>query len=284
MGSPPDPTARPPAHAAPGTPPTGERGDGREPVRPICSTRPGGVAASQLSRGKERGMSGSRRPRGRRGAALVAGCLLLGLGVPVARGDTGTGTVPRPAGGADVVLHWNGVAQHTVSQVPDPFLQVRSATITQVAVFEAVNAIVGRYQPYLGTVGAPPGAPPEAAAIAAAHRALTRLHPDPGRQPGRAAGGLAGGGAQRAGQGRRDRGRRGSRAGRAGRRRLRRRHPVCPRGPPRAGTGRPRPTSRRRSGPSSARSRPSRSSAARSSAWPRRRGSEAPATPTTTRR
>jgi hypothetical protein len=45
-------------------------------------------------------------------------------------------------------------------------------------VFEAVNAIVGDYQPYLGSVTAPPGASPEAAAVAAAHRALASLHPD----------------------------------------------------------------------------------------------------------
>ena len=68
--------------------------------------------------------------------------------------------------------------QATVTPVPDPFLQGRSAAITQVAVFEAVNAIVGDYEPYLGSVTAPPGASPEAAAIAAAHRALASLHPD----------------------------------------------------------------------------------------------------------
>jgi hypothetical protein len=36
--------------------------------------------------------------------------------------------------GAGAVLDWNAVMQATLSQVPDPFLQVRSATITQVAV------------------------------------------------------------------------------------------------------------------------------------------------------
>jgi hypothetical protein len=80
-----------------------------------------------------------RRPGGRRlGFVLVAACLMLG--VQAARGDTVTGT--DAATGADAVLDWNAVMQATVSQVPDPFLQGRSATITQVAVFEAVNAIV----------------------------------------------------------------------------------------------------------------------------------------------
>jgi hypothetical protein len=48
----------------------------------------------------------------------------------------------------------------------------------QVAVFEAVNSIVGDYEPYRRKISAPPGASPESAAIAAAHRALTLLHPD----------------------------------------------------------------------------------------------------------
>jgi hypothetical protein len=105
---------------------------------------------------------------------LVTACLLLSA--QAAHGDTATGT--DTATGADAVLDWNAVMQATVSQVPDPFLQVRSATITQVAVFEAVNAIVGDYQPFLGSVTAPPGASLEAAAVAAAHRALASLHTD----------------------------------------------------------------------------------------------------------
>ncbi len=104
---------------------------------------------------------------------LIAACLLLGA--QVAGADATTGAAPTRA---DAVIEWNAVMQTTVSQVPDPFLQIRSATITQVAVFEAVNTIVGDYEPYLGGVTALAGASPEAAAIAAAHRALARLHPD----------------------------------------------------------------------------------------------------------
>ena len=80
---------------------------------------------------------------------------------------------------ADAVTDWNAILETTVIEAtPDPFLRVRSSTIMQVAVFEAVNAIVGGYQPYLGTLTAPHGASPEAAAIAAAHRTLVTLHPD----------------------------------------------------------------------------------------------------------
>jgi hypothetical protein len=79
---------------------------------------------------------------------------------------------------ADAVTHWVEVMETTVSQAPDPAVPIRSAAITQVAVFEAVNAILGDYEPYLGTVKAPPGASADAAAIAAAHRVLIALHPD----------------------------------------------------------------------------------------------------------
>jgi PAP2 superfamily len=78
---------------------------------------------------------------------------------------------------ADIVTDWNAIMVKTV--VPaDPFLQARSAAIMHLAMFEAVNSIVGDYEPYLRHVTAPPGASPEAAAIAAAHRVLVVLHPD----------------------------------------------------------------------------------------------------------
>jgi len=60
---------------------------------------------------------------------------------------------------ADVVLDWNAIAVSTlVSQGQSPFAQPRFLAITQLAVFEAVNAITGDYKPYLGTVVAPAGA------------------------------------------------------------------------------------------------------------------------------
>ena len=82
----------------------------------------------------------------------------------------------------DPVLAWNMIMRTTVMSstvtVTNAFMQGRSASMMHLAVFEAVNAIVGRYEPYLGTIAAPPGASPEAAAIAAAHRTLVLLHPD----------------------------------------------------------------------------------------------------------
>lgn len=61
---------------------------------------------------------------------------------------------------------------------PDPAVRARTAAIAQVAVFEAVNSIVGDYEPYLRKLDAPSGASPEAAAVTAAHRVLVKLHGD----------------------------------------------------------------------------------------------------------
>ncbi|HEY1336447.1 MAG TPA: vanadium-dependent haloperoxidase [Bryobacteraceae bacterium] len=80
------------------------------------------------------------------------------------------------AANADVVLDWNLIMQTTVSS-QTPFPQARFAAITQLAVFEAVNAITGDYKPYLGTITAPRGASAEAAAIAAAHAVLKNYFP-----------------------------------------------------------------------------------------------------------
>jgi hypothetical protein len=79
-------------------------------------------------------------------------------------------------GNADVVQDWNAIMQNTVSSQP-PFPQARLAAITQLAVFEAVNAITRDYKPYLGTITAPASASAEAAAAAAAHAVLKNYFP-----------------------------------------------------------------------------------------------------------
>lgn len=80
------------------------------------------------------------------------------------------------AGRADVVIDWNAIMQSTVAG-QNPFAQARLAAITQLAVFEAVNAISREYEPYLGTVDAPRGASAEAAAVTAAHVVLRHFFP-----------------------------------------------------------------------------------------------------------
>lgn len=76
---------------------------------------------------------------------------------------------------ADTVRDWNLIAVGV--PLGSPFNQARVLAITQLAVFEAVNAIDPRYQPYLGTVVAPAGASVDAAVIAAAHRVLRNYAP-----------------------------------------------------------------------------------------------------------
>ena len=76
---------------------------------------------------------------------------------------------------ADAVLDWNALAVTVTSG--NPFTQARFLAITQLAVFEAVNAVTGKYEPYLGTVVAPEDASADAAAIAAAYRVLKTYFP-----------------------------------------------------------------------------------------------------------
>ncbi len=77
---------------------------------------------------------------------------------------------------ADAVTDWNAIMQTTVAS-SNAFFQGRNAAIVQVAVFEAINSITGKYNPYVANIPAPPGASPETAAVAAAHRTLVTLYP-----------------------------------------------------------------------------------------------------------
>src|SRR4030095_8252618 len=58
-----------------------------------------------------------------------------------------------------------------------PFPSTRLMATVQLAVFEAVNAISGKYEPYLGTIAAAAGASTEAAALTAAHGVLKAFFP-----------------------------------------------------------------------------------------------------------
>jgi hypothetical protein len=82
--------------------------------------------------------------------------------------------VAPAAARADVVLDWNQIAVNAAIQTnQSPFAQARFAAIVQLAVFTAVNAITGEYEPYIDTVSAEPGASADAAAVAAAYRVLS---------------------------------------------------------------------------------------------------------------
>lgn len=84
---------------------------------------------------------------------------------------------PVVATSDDIVLEWNEIAIRRILPNGPPFTAARFMTMTQLAVFEAVNAITGKYEPYLGTVSAPDGASPEAAAVMASYGVLNAFFP-----------------------------------------------------------------------------------------------------------
>ena len=57
----------------------------------------------------------------------------------------------------DPVLEWNSIMVGTTAG-QNPMFQGRFAAITQLAVFEAVNAMDQDFDPYLGTIAAPSSA------------------------------------------------------------------------------------------------------------------------------
>jgi hypothetical protein len=77
-----------------------------------------------------------------------------------------------------VVLDWNATAAATLlaSGKPQPESMVYIG-LTQAAVYDAVIAIEGGFEPYLIVPGVPPGASPEAAVAAAAHGMLVNYFP-----------------------------------------------------------------------------------------------------------
>src|SRR3982751_4637669 len=75
-----------------------------------------------------------------------------------------------------IVLDWIEIARQQIFPNGPPFEAARRMAMVQVAVFEAVNAVSGKYEPYLGTVSAPAGASPEAAAIVASWGILDKFY------------------------------------------------------------------------------------------------------------
>ena len=82
-----------------------------------------------------------------------------------------------PGAHADVVTDANARAADVVSRIPAPPITVRMMAIVQVSVFEAVNAITGRYPAYRAKMTAAPGASVEAAVASATRAALLKLLP-----------------------------------------------------------------------------------------------------------
>ena len=83
--------------------------------------------------------------------------------------------------GADIVTDWNQTAETVIRTAstppPPPPLQVRALATVNAALYDAVNGIARKYQPYFVTDAAPPGARAEAAAAQAAYTVLKGLFP-----------------------------------------------------------------------------------------------------------
>jgi PAP2 superfamily len=82
-----------------------------------------------------------------------------------------------PGAWADVVTDANARAADVASRLPSTPVAVRVMAIVQVSVFEAVNAVSGRYPPQRAKLAPAPKASVEAAVAAATRTALAKLMP-----------------------------------------------------------------------------------------------------------
>lgn len=79
---------------------------------------------------------------------------------------------------SDVVVTWNNVLLDTIRATGGPPCPLsRTQALVHAAIYDAVNSIDRRHEPYLGFVAAPVGAFADAAAASAAHRVLKTLFP-----------------------------------------------------------------------------------------------------------
>jgi hypothetical protein len=79
---------------------------------------------------------------------------------------------------ADVITDWNRIAVPIVISYGLGAPPYRELAMMHLAMYEAINALEPRYQPYRHKLEAPAGASKDAAAAVAAARILARLHPD----------------------------------------------------------------------------------------------------------
>lgn len=111
-------------------------------------------------------------------SVLIFGLITQGMAFGAVKGSTASRRSAAVVNTDDgIVLEWNEIAIRKILPNGPPFTAARFMTMAQLAVFEAVNAITGKYQPYLGTVSAPDGASPQAAAVMASYGVLTAFFP-----------------------------------------------------------------------------------------------------------
>ena len=122
----------------------------------------------------------------RRGVLAVVTAALVAAAAPLGAGAT---SVPEPAPAASSVRDWNQQAVAvlmTPADAPEPGagqtppVTMLHMAMVQGAIFDAVNAIEGGYQPYLPDLpSASPSASVDAAVATAAHDVLVGLGTDP---------------------------------------------------------------------------------------------------------
>src|SRR5262245_18718333 len=79
---------------------------------------------------------------------------------------------------ADVITEWNAHLEQVIFATAEPIpAQPRSAAIFHTAIFDAVNGIARKYEPFFVKQWAPGGARQEAAAVQAAYSVLVVLYP-----------------------------------------------------------------------------------------------------------
>jgi hypothetical protein len=116
------------------------------------------------------------------GTAVRAFALASGTGGPVGDftplGGAAVGSVAGTGPVANPAVAWAEVAlRAVVASGTAPPVAARDFAMVDTAMFDAVNAITQRFDPYHFTGTAPAGASAEAAATAAAHRVLSDLFP-----------------------------------------------------------------------------------------------------------
>lgn len=99
---------------------------------------------------------------------IVAAVAFVGLFLPAS-------ALAQPL---NVIVQWNRILQTTVAGTPTPTVFfTRPYALTQIAVFDALNSIEHRYEPYIIELSAPANASREAAIARAAHDVLVAIYP-----------------------------------------------------------------------------------------------------------
>src|SRR5690606_13447647 len=85
------------------------------------------------------------------------------------------------AASADVVLEWNEVARAVLAtDLPyqNPGMTSRTLAMVNLAMYDAINGVSPRHEPFYEHAAAPSGASAEAAGAQAAYRVLMSIYPE----------------------------------------------------------------------------------------------------------